>query len=192
MKSILTIALVLISMLAVGQNLEISMKNGDTRELEGKSQMERIIKSYDKEIRNWLFTKKVLIDKNVIPFSHPILTLNCNYLHNDLKQLANFLHEQFHWFVESKGADEEKAIKAFKEAFPQVPVKGELGARDEYSTYLHLIVCDLEFQAMTKLIGENQARQLLAEWQHYKWIYNVVLDNKQVREINKQYGFIIP
>lgn len=191
MKSILTTVLTLTSLLAAAQNFEIILKNGDSKELEGKSQMERIIKNYDKEIRNWLFTKKVFIDKNVIPSSHPILTLNCNYLDNDLKQLSNFLHEQFHWFVESKKTEEEKVIKAFKQAFPQVPVKRGLGAQNEYSTYLHLIVCDLEFQAMTKLIGENSARQLLTEWTHYKWIYKTVLDNKQVREINIQYGFIV-
>ena len=118
--------------------------------------------------------------------------MNCNYLDNDLKQLSNFLHEQFHWFVESKDVEKENAIKAFKQAFPQVPVKGGLGVRDGYSTYLYLIVCDLEFQAMTKLIGENAAKQLLTEWTHYTWTYRTVLDNKQVRGINIKYGFIIP
>ena len=192
MKITLTIALILISHIAIGQKIEISSKNRDSKELDGKSQMERIIKNYEKEIKNWIFTNKINIDKNVIPFSHPVLTLNCNYLDNDLKQLATFLHEQFHWFVSSKIAEEENAIKAFKELFPEVPVEAGLGARNEYSTYLHLIVCDMEFQALTKLIGENSARQLLAKWTHYTWIYKTVLEHKQVREINIRYGFIIP
>lgn len=187
----LAIVLVLISLFAEGQSLEISMKNGDSKELEGKSQIERIINNYDKEISNWHFTKEIIIDKNAIPFSHPVLTLNCNYLDDDLKQLSTLLHEQFHWLVADRVSEEEKAINRFREIFPKVPVKGGLGAPDEYSSYLHLIVCDLELQAMTKLIGENSARQLLAEWTHYTWIYRTVLDNRKVREINTQFGFTI-
>jgi hypothetical protein len=80
MKITLTIALILISHIAIGQKIEISSKNRDCKELDGKSQMERIIKNYEKEIKNWIFTKKINIDKNVIPFSHSVLTLNCNYL----------------------------------------------------------------------------------------------------------------
>ena len=190
MKRIFTLFFILVSCIAHCQNIEITSKNGGTKELHGKSQMERIIATYGQELKTYIFTEKIIIDENAIPFSHPILTLNCNYLDNDLKQLATFLHEQFHWFVESKTLDKEAAIKAFKKLFPRVPVEAGLGARNEYSTYLHLIVCDLELQAMTKLVGENLARQVLGEWTHYTWIYNTVLENKQVREINIQYDFI--
>ena len=43
-------------------------------------------------------------------------------------------------------------------------VGGE-GARDEFSTYLHLIVCYLEFSAMKELLGEPKAREIMARWQ---------------------------
>ena len=172
--------------------MEIKVKNGDKKEIEGKQQLERILKIYGSKIDKWLFTKEIIIDKNVIPFSHPVLTLNCDYLENNPKQLSNFLHEQFHWYVESMPMQEKNAINEFKQIFPVVPVKGNEGARDEYSSYLHLIVCDLEFQALTKVIGEKPARELLAEWNHYTWIYKTVFEDKRVREINVKNGFVTP
>lgn len=192
MKYSIIALLVFVSLIIKAQHLEITLKNGDAKEVEGKKQMERIVMVYDVEINKWFFTKSIVIDKTVIPFSHPVLTLNCNYLDNDHKQLSNFVHEQFHWFMAAMRTQEKKAINAFKEIFPNAPVGGREGARDEYSSYLHLIVCDLEFQAMTKVIGEESARRLLAEWTHYTWIYKTVLENKQVREINVKNGFVAP
>lgn len=191
MKYFLTTLLVTISLTLNAQNIEISLKNRNEKELKAEAQLQRIIETYKSDINTWIFTTKVEINENTIPFSHPVLTLNCNYLNDDLKQLSNFLHEQFHWLEEAKKELREKAISEFKEIFPDVPVKGKEGARNEYSTYLHLIVCDLEFQAMTEVVGEQMARHILSEWKHYRWIYNKVLNDKRVREVNTKYGFNI-
>jgi hypothetical protein len=184
--------LITISTTLHAQKIEVGMKNGTYREKKGKEQIERIVNQYQDRIEKWIFTNKIVIDENVIPFSHPVLTLNCNYLDNDLKQLANFLHEEFHWFEEERDTQKEKAINEFKIIFPEVPVKGKTGARNNYSTYLHLIVCDLEFQAMTEVAGAEKARQLLKEWTHYTWIYDKVLNDGRIREINTKNGFVIP
>nr|WP_299069895.1 hypothetical protein [uncultured Allomuricauda sp.] len=191
MKYFLTTLLVTISLTLNAQNIEISLKNRNEKELKAEAQLQRIIETYKSDINTWIFTTKVEINENTIPFSHPVLTLNCNYLNDDLKQLSNFLHEQFHWLEEAKKELREKAISEFKEIYPDVPVKGKEGARNEYSTYLHLIVCDLEFQAMTEVVGEQMARHILSEWKHYRWIYNKVLNDKRVREVNTKYGFNI-
>ncbi len=192
MKYYLISCLLIFSISVKGQHFEINYKTADDKEKEGKEQLERIIKTYENKINKWCFTKKINIDKNAIPFSHPVLTLNCNYLNNDLKQLSNFLHEQFHWFVVAMPEQEKKAAIEFLQLFPDVPVKGKEGAKDEYSTYLHLIVCDLELQAMASIIGEVSARQLLTEWTHYTWIYNKVLHDSRVRAVNIKNGFVIP
>jgi hypothetical protein len=191
MKYLLATILVTISLTLCAQNIEIGLKNGSEKELKAKEQLQRIIKTYKSDINTWIYTTKVEIDENTIPFSHPILTLNCNYLDDDLKQLSNFLHEQFHWLEEAKKELREKAISEFIQTYTDVPVKGREGARNEYSTYLHLIVCDLEFQAMTEVVGEQKARQILSDWNHYRWIYNKVLNDKRIREINTKYGFTI-
>lgn len=192
MKNIFLFVFSLISLGCSAQGLTIDLKNGEDAEKQGREQLERISKTYGSGIGSWLFTKKVIIDKNAIPFSHPVLTLNCRYLNDDLKQLSTFLHEQFHWLEESRDVQKEKAIAEFKAMFTSVPVKGREGARDEYSTYLHLIVCDLEFQAMTKVVGEQKAKQIMSEWTHYTWIYDKVLNDQRIRRVNVANGFVVP
>lgn len=81
--------------------------------------------------------------------------------------MSTFIHEQYHWFVSGRGAQEEAAIAAFRELFPGAPGREGQGARNPYSTYLHLIVCDLEFQGMTQLFGEPAARDLLEAMTHH-------------------------
>ena len=188
MKYKILITFITVSINLQAQGIEISLKNGTDQEKKGKEQLERIVAQY----HEWIFTTKVEIDENAIPFSHPVLTLNCNDLDNDVKQLSNFLHEQFHWLEESMPTQREKTINDFKTLFPEVPVGGRSGARSSYSTYLHLIVCDLEFQSMTKVVGEEKARQILSEWTHYTWIYDKVLHDNRIREINAKNGFLVP
>lgn len=192
MKYKILITFITVSINLQAQEIEISLKNGTDQEKKGKEQLERIVEQYHDTIKKWIFTTKVEIDENTIPFSHPVLTLNCNDLDNDVKQLSTFLHEQFHWLEESVPAQREKTIQDFKALFPEVPVGGRTGARSSYSTYLHLIVCDLEFQSMTQVVGEEKARQILSEWTHYTWIYDKVLHDGRIREISVKNGFLIP
>src|SRR5262245_44480515 len=62
--------------------------------------------------------------------------------------------------------------------FPKVPVGAPEGAVDENSSYLHLLVCYLEYRAMRELLGELKSRQLMEFWatDHYTWIYKTVLE----------------
>ena len=66
----------------------------------------------------------------------------------------------------------------------EVPVGAPEGAVDENSTYLHLVVCYLEYQAMRELLGEFKSRQIMEFWatDHYTWIYRTVLEKP--REIS--------
>ena len=189
MKYLLGFLLLTISLTLNAQDFEIRLKNGTEKEQQAKEQLERILQTYDGEINQWYYTYKIEIDENTIPFSHPTLTLNCSKLNDDLKQLATFLHEQLHWLEEEKKELREEAIAEYKQMFPEVPVRGGQGGRNEYSTYLHLIVCDLEFQAMTKVVGEEKARQILSEWKYYRWIYDKVLNDERIRAMNIKYGF---
>ena len=134
----------------------------------------------------------MLIDETTrIPHSHPVLTLKPDALDDDPAELATFVHEQFHWFVLRDQKRLGAVIDAFRELFPEVP-GGRAGARDEQSTYLHLVICDLELQAMTRAVGAEKARQVLAGWQHYTWIYDQVLNNPEVRRVNERFGWVVP
>jgi hypothetical protein len=55
------------------------------------------------------------------------------------------------------------------------------GARDEYSTYLHLLVCYLEQQAILRILGELKAKQVMDFWatDHYTWVYQTVISRSR-------------
>jgi hypothetical protein len=173
----------------VNKELRIGLKSNTGAEVSAKKQLEEILKAY--KIDKWIFTDTIAIDKHGIPHSHPILTLNTKYLNNDTAQLSTFLHEQFHWLVSNNKSKLDMATAEFEKEYPAIPEALPFGAKDRFSGYLHLIVCDLEFQAMTELFGEQKARKILQAWKHYTWIYEKVLNDKTVRVINSKYGFLI-
>lgn len=173
--------------------LFISLKNNSEKEIEARAQLVRIFKDYKAVVTKCIFTDTVIIDeKTHPPHSHPTLTLNTRYLNNDTIQLSNFVHEQFHWMVKAKSDQEDKAIEAFAALFPDAPAGPPTGARDKYSTYLHLVVCDLEFQALKRAIGEPAARRLLSAQTYYTWVYDKVLNDKRIQQTNQEHGLLVP
>lgn len=88
-----------IALTAFGQtsgNLEIRLKNNDAREQQTKLQLERLLATYD--VSRWMFTRTILIEsgRDVIPHSHPVLTLSTRHLKDDELLLSTFVHEQLH------------------------------------------------------------------------------------------------
>ena len=75
--------------------IEISLKNASKSEAQTKEQLEVLLQRHD--VSKWLFTRKILIEDNVIPHSHPVLTLSTRDRGDVL--LATFVHEQIHWFL---------------------------------------------------------------------------------------------
>lgn len=161
--------------------IEISLKNSnDANEISTKNQLHRLLKQYN--VSKWIFTKKILIHRDVQPpHSHPILTLNNSYMKDDELLISTFVHEQIHWFYEERDEQTKKAIAELKTIFPKVPVGFPDGARDEESSYLHLLVCYSEYQADKELLGELKARQVIEFWSnhHYRWIYKQVLSEER-------------
>lgn len=90
---------------------------------------------------------------------------------------------------EREGAEEEHILRR---SYPEVPVGGREGARSEFSTYLHLIVCWLELDAMVQFLGEKHALENLLQRNYYTWIYKqVVEDRHAIGEILDKCGLII-
>lgn len=170
-------------------DLEIELVNGSDREARVRDQLLRLVRTYD--VEPWIRTRRIRIEEGVIPHSHPVLTLHTRHLGEDDALLATFLHEEFHWMEEAQKENREAAIAEFRKIYPRVPSGNSEGARDEYSTYLHLIVCDLEYQAMTKLVGDERARAVLGASGHYTWIYDRVLNDDRVRVITTRHGFVV-
>ena len=145
----------------------------------------------DLDLRDWVRTRDVVIDRTQIPHSHPVLTLHTRHLEEPDQLLSTFLHEQFHWWVGERREALEAAKEAFRKLWPEVPAAADGGARDEDSTYLHLVVCDLELQATALLLGEEAAREALARYTHYGWIYERVLEDPRVRDVMAAHGLIL-
>jgi len=172
------------SQAAFGQaNLEITLKQGTPDEARTRDQLRRLLTTYD--VSPWIYTTSIVIDERAIPFSHPVLTLHTRHAKDDELLLSSFVHEQFHWFLADRREPTDLAIADLRKLFPTVPAGGTAGARDEYSTYLHLLVCYLEQQADLRVLGELKTKQVMDFWatDHYTWIYQTVIGRS--REIGQ-------
>lgn len=151
-------------------------------------ELRSLLDRYDLE--PWILTREVLIDERSIPHSHPVLTLHTRHIGDEAMLLSTFLHEQLHWLEDEPWMERWRAAMVeLRTLYPEVPSSTDGGARDEESTYRHLLVCDLEYQAMTALVGPARARETLARITHYEWIYDRVLDDPRVREVSLRNGF---
>ena len=188
-EALMLLATMLLPNAASGQ-IEIELAHGSQAEEATRDALLRLVGEHD--VSAWLYTHRVIIDQTAIPHSHPVLTLHTRHLGEDEHLLSTFVHEQFHWLEEGETLGRFRAaMREFEEMFPEVPSSREGGARDDESTYRHLLVCDLELQAMTRLIGEDAARKVMASWTHYEWIYDTVLTDPRVREVVTRHGFAL-
>jgi hypothetical protein len=178
-----------VAALAAGQgvfaqtHLDITLKQGTPDEARTRDQLRRLLATYD--LSPWIYTTSIVIDERAIPFSHPVLTLHTRHAKDDDLLLSTFVHEQFHWFLAERHEPTELAIADLRKLFPTVPAEGTVGARDEYSTYLHLLVCYLEQQADIRLLGELGTKHVMDFWatDHYTWVYQTVIGRS--REIGQ-------
>jgi len=165
---------------AFGQaSLEITLKQGTPDEARTRDQLQRLLATYD--LSPWIYTKSIVVDERAIPFSHPVLTIHTRHAKDDELLLSTFVHEQLHWFIAARPDETEQAIADLRKLFPSVPAGGTTGARDEYSTYLHLLVCYLERQAVLRVLGELKTKQVVDFWatDHYTWVYQTVISRSR-------------
>ena len=175
------------------EQVRISVKHdNDASELQTKSQLQKLLAQYD--LSKFIFTKEIIIDRNTIPHSHPVLTLHTRHLKDDELFLSTFVHEQIHWFLTQRQDQTDQAVKELRTIFPKVPVGFPEGAESEDSTYLHLLVNTLEYRADKELLGELRARQVMEFWatDHYRWVYRQVLDEgDKIRAVLRKYKLVI-
>ncbi len=142
----------------------------------------RVLSMVDRHggLDKWLFTREVMIDDSSSSHSHPILTLGANgeSTRSDMGLLSVFLHEQMHWHVSQNHVGLKLALEDVRRMYPKVKVgREEGGARNEESTYLHLLVCFLEFEALSELVGKKEALNLIVAKPYYRWIYGAVVSD---------------
>jgi len=153
-----------------------------------RQNLEHLLQIYNLE--PLFFTHEIHIQSRVIPQSHPILTLNTRYAENPYKLMALLVHEQLHWWAAQKKNHFDKAIEELKILFPILPKEGI--AKDEHSTYLHLAICFIEYEAMIHFVKKSKANKILKDYiqkeKIYPWIYSqVYLKYHLIEKIMKKY-----
>ncbi|WP_020577422.1 hypothetical protein [Actinopolymorpha alba] len=157
---------------------EIRIATGTDAERRTEVELLALLATYD--LTPWCFTTDVLIDEATrIPHSHPVLTLNTRNRGDYL--LAGYVHEQLHWFCsDRRDVVQGLIIDELERRYPSVPVGYPDGCRSAYSTYLHVIVCWQELDALRRLLGRSEADQLgrrFAATGHYRWVYATTLED---------------
>jgi hypothetical protein len=173
--------------------IEIKLQHGDAAETQTRDQLLRLLRTYD--VKPWIFTHAVIIDSSpeMIPHSHPVLTLSVRHRKDDDLLLSTFVHENLHHFLVQNREKTEAAKKELRAVFPKVPVGYPDGADSEDSSYEHLIVTYLEYLADKELLGEERAFQAIQFWMadHYRWIYRQLLEEGyQIGPIVRKNGLI--
>ena len=162
-----------------------------SREAEARVELQALHEKYDFE--RWIFTRNVVVEAGAIPHSHPVLTVNTRYIGDEVGTLSAFLHEQFHWYEEENKVAVDAAIADLRTIFPEVPTARPEAARSEYSTYLHLIVCLLEYDALTMIFGEAVAREEIEDKTYYTWVYRQVLESEEkIRSVMANHQLRLP
>jgi len=157
-------------------SVEIDVKNGTSRELATKAELERILASYD--LSKYTFSRKVVIEERAIAHSFPVITLNVRFLNSDDELLSSYIHEQLHWHLQAHRNQTNEAIAELRRLYPRVPVGQPEGAETEYSTYGHLVDCYLEIQADRQLIGPERTAAVIRNKGHYTWIYKTIIQDE--------------
>jgi hypothetical protein len=157
------------------QSLDIQLAHNSPAEQQTKTQLERLLNQYDTS--KYTFTRSIVIDDSAIPHSDPVLTLHTRHLQQDDELLSTYVHEQLHWYLDSKKQQTNTAEKELRALYPNPPMGGKEGARTVQSDYLHLIVCKLEWDADRQLLGDERAQAVMNFWarDHYMWVYQTVL-----------------
>ena len=196
MKKLISLVLCLWVWVSNGAEIEIILVNETPKEQKIKADLEALLTTYD--LSKWQYTDKIRVDEKArTPYSHPVLTMSTQkeYLKSKTKLLSTYLHEQFHWHVIINGIPTKEAFRQrIKEHFPNVQVGFPNGSRDEGSTLSHIIVCYLEFMALTKLIGEHDARLNLLSNGYYQWVFRTVTDPANKNTLNallEEFGLTI-
>ncbi len=191
-KILIALAMALLSARVGAQTpkLNIKTRHGFPVEEQRKQQMERLARQYD--LKKYTITRDIMIERGAMNHSYPVLTLNLRFLENDDLALSAYVHEQGHWvLMERHRADNPSLFEDLQRTFPNMEIRVPDGDGELRSSYFHIAVCILEWQAMEDLVGPERARKVI-EWKqgdHYRAIYSTVLNHReQVESVLGRYG----
>lgn len=153
-------------------SVRVTLAHSSPQEAKAAAALMEVFAQHD--LARWMFTDDITVDESTIGSSHP-LTLGSKYLLlGSDSALALFVHEQLHWLVASS-QNAAGAIAEARNRWPDPPAFPD-GATDPDSTWLHFVVCSLEYLSLLELIGEERARAVLETRYGYRWIYETIIE----------------
>jgi hypothetical protein len=171
--------------------IEIDLARGTPREQLAKQTLEQVLASHD--LSRYTFTRKVVIEQGATNHAFPILTLNPYFASSPDEVLSTYLHEQLHWHLRNRAAQQQAAIIELRRLYPRVPVGLPASAENEFSTYGHLVDCYLEILADRELLGAERTAVVMHGKPWYTWIYTTVLtDEKQIAGVVDRHQLRVP
>jgi len=169
----------------------VTLAHGTPREEATKARLEQLLASYD--LRDYTFTRRVVIEEAVMNHAFPTLTLNVGFADSSDELLSSYVHEQIHWHLREHRFQQDAAVAELRRLYPRVPVGLPEGAESPYSTYGHLVTCYLEMIADRRLMGDERAAAVIKNKRHYTWIYGVVVrDEAKIAGVVARHGLAVP
>lgn len=170
--------------------LNITLQHNSPGEQKRKEQIERLAEQYD--LSRYTITRDLVIDQQAMNHSSPVLTQNLRFLDNDDRALSAYVHEQAHWLLmEHHRSQTREMLAELLRIFPNIDTAPPYGDGNVGTSYIHLVVLMLEWQALEELLGIERARAVMdfKREDHYKALYATVIDHrKQMEGFLKRYG----
>jgi hypothetical protein len=79
---------------AGSRSVQIDLARNSEREQRTRARLEKLLASNN--LREYIFTRNVVIDEGAVNHAFPVLTLNARFANSDDDLLASFIHEQVH------------------------------------------------------------------------------------------------
>lgn len=184
----------LITLLWVGMasadTLRIELATGTEEERSTRREIKKLAGEH--HLDGWLFTRRIRIDADAVPHSHPVLTIHARHRSQPERLLSTFVHEQIHWLFSVHEKATGLVIRDLRRIYANVPVGYPDGAKTLESSYLHLLVILFEFDSMRHLLGDDRAREVMRFWSedHYRQLYKIVLeDHERIRQLARRHDF---
>jgi hypothetical protein len=176
-----------------GFRIDIDLNHAEREAARVRELLAALRKRHD--LARFEFTQHVRIMPASATHSHPVLTLGTRFADTEDLLLSTYLHEQMHWYLWHLGGPDHDPIAPFFDElvrrYPQAPTRLPEGARNYEQTYLHLVVCWLEVEAMSELVGRERAVAIADTQWGYRWVYRTVIaDAEPLGRLYRQHGIV--
>lgn len=137
------------------------------------------------DLEPFLFTQQIKIDRQENSHNRPVLTINTKNAEIPHFLFAQLLHEEFHWWLNLNKVKTELSVKDLKKSYGVVPKNYK---EKKHEAYQHIIVCYLEFKALSFFLGQKEAlgvmTKIIKKEKILSWVYREVLINgKKIEKI---------